>query len=123
MTQHNKPLPFKLGRMFHETSRDWKYADFKQEWNHWEHTGVLATLRKGFKRRYLILDCDDFFGLPYTSSGAFAGIWNTNDGTWTDSEGRHLDSFMLTKNNVLLARFEDDNENGVYYRVDLDEEA
>lgn len=54
---------------------------------------------------------EDYFGLPYTSSSAFAGIWNTNIEQVYDGD-KYIQGFTLTGTGdvVLLADERDDTE-------------
>lgn len=61
---------------------------------------------------------DDIFGLPYTSSGKCAGLWNTNaDNTYIfDANYRFQALFITVKNEVMVA-LKDCNENIKYIYI------
>lgn len=53
-----------------------------------DHRGDLHTIRTRS-------DIEEFFGLPYTSSSAFAGLWNTNV-EYEISAGNYVQGFAMT---------------------------
>ena len=88
---------------------------FKQEWTEIETAGVIAMIQEYFSGG--IRDVNDYFGLPYTSGGEFAAVWNTNK-HYEIEEGIKLQGFVITTNNILLALGEDENETNYLYRVE-----
>lgn len=58
----------------------------------------------------------DIFGLPYTSSGDFAGVWNTNTQTVTKYGKRlYFRGVAISENKETVIIFNDEKENYFYF--------
>jgi hypothetical protein len=67
---------------------------------------------------YTIGNIEDFFGLPYTSSSEYAGIWNTNTQYYIDTENQYnIDGFALTEDNKPVLIASDINDNTKYFVI------
>lgn len=67
---------------------------------------VMGVVSRHFDR-----NAEYTFGMPYTSSGSFAGLWNTNC-TWDVGGGREIQGFTLAKDNrvIMITHTEDETE-------------
>lgn len=74
-----------------------------------DHRGDTRTIRTRD-------DIEDFYGLPYTSSGAFAGVWNTNTET-EFVEGQFVQGFAMTFDHMVFVITHDCEENEKWYLV------
>ncbi len=65
----------------------------------------------GVVNRHLGVNAEDQFGMPYTSSSAFAGLWNTNC-EWDVGGGRMIQGFTLAKDNrvIMITHTADETE-------------
>lgn len=73
----------------------------------WEKNNLLITYGKREKT------ISDTYGFPYTSSGVFAGIWNTNvEARLREDQQWKFDGLGLTENNQVIAIFSNDSEIG-----------
>lgn len=88
--------------------------NFRKELSWIEIEGVVSYINKYFKENYRIDDAWYKFGLPYTSSGEFILLANTNC-TFEIDEGIYLVFFTLTENNQIIAIGEDRENNYYYY--------
>lgn len=102
---------------------------FKKEWSEYETLGVIQFIEKYFKEHkedFKIVagnfkaweSIDSILGLPYTSSSSYAMLDATCNVDCRNTDNLRLDHFALTENNILIAVYQDDNENEFYYRMD-----
>jgi len=111
-----------MNNMFRRVN--WK-PEFKQEWNWLETEGVMSYLQTKFKENYNIRDIEDKFGLPYTSTGIYAEISNTNC-EFEIEPGIQLRYFAIHDNGnrpeypLPIAVGWDDDENEYFYMIEED---
>ena len=104
--------------------------DLKKEWNDQEYQFVNKIITNLFRRKTLtdhrgdkkrlisLTSIEDFFGLPYTSTSSFAGIWNTNTRFCLDVEEMYnIDGFALGNDNEVYIWCTDNDENVRVYKV------
>ena len=90
---------------------------FKSEWNDaelkmankafatWERQNLRIT--HGDRER----NAEDTYGLPYTSSSSFAGIWNTNvEAVLKSDEQYRFVGVAITEDNQVAVLLETENE-------------
>ena len=58
------------------TTRTPIQVDYKLPVNEMTNAQIKKVI--GVVSRHFDVDAEEFFGMPYTSSSAFAGLWNTN---------------------------------------------
>lgn len=65
----------------------------------------------GVVGRYFGVNAENYFGLPYTSSSAFAGLWNTNVEETVYGD-RSVQGFTLSADNrvIMLTHTPDETE-------------
>lgn len=61
---------------------------------------------------------DDIFGLPYTSSGECAGLWNTNaENSYIFDVNYHFIALFITAKNEVMVALKDYNGNIKYIYI------
>ena len=90
---------------------------FKQEWTDKELQIVIRTFASWERQNLRITHgkrehtTEDTYGLPYTSSSDFAGIWNTNvEAVLKSDETYHFVGVAITKENEIMVMLETDSE-------------
>lgn len=90
-----------------------------KEWHEFTKQNARATLYARRVQNHLIFihgrreyDACDTFGLPYTSSGSYAAIWNTNTDARTKN-GLRFEGVAINENGAPVGIFTeyDENEN------------
>lgn len=104
------------GLWLFERSRKWKDSEFKKEWSDFEIKGVKKHLQDICKEE-LDIDASDKFGLPYTSSSAYAMVSNTNS-PFKIEKDIQLNHFALTNSGQLIAVGHDYHSREHFYYVD-----
>lgn len=104
--------------MFRKIEKQFKSEDFKKEWNPLEYYATMDILKNKFRKHYKIYNIEDKFGLPYTSSSSFAMISNTNT-IFEIEKGLNLEYFVITNNSMIIAVFEDQNNNERFYEIEF----
>jgi hypothetical protein len=92
-----------------------KKINFLQEFNESQYNRIKKEIKKLFydktlvnhreeKKRILTYSqLEDFFGLPYTSSSSYAGLWNTNTIYYIDDENQYnIIGFSMDNENVYI---------------------
>lgn len=71
-------------------------------------------------KRKLGTDAPDVFGLPYTSCGAFAGLWNTNcERELIPGTGHYIQGFALSNDRRVIAYTQEQNDAETEHFYDL----
>jgi hypothetical protein len=110
--------------------------DMLQEWDDKEFKQVEKEIKRLFSMKQLTdhrgnkrimytykynnseNNIEGFFGLPYTSSGSFAGLWNTNTRYCLDTEEKYnIDGFGLGKDGKVYIFCTNDEENEKVYKI------
>ena len=107
-----------------------KYVTFKKEWNDSEthkmnnalenlFLGELLTDHRGnTKKMRTFEDIELFFGLPYTSSGEYAGVWNTNTEYHLDIDKEYnINGFVIGEDDNIYIISTDKEENEKVYKI------
>ena len=78
-----------------------------------DHNGKVSHIKNYF-------DVSMFLGLPYTSTGDYAGLWNTNTMFYVDSEKVYnIDGFALDLDNNVYIIASDKEGNEILVRIDI----
>ena len=104
--------------------------DMLQEWTNEQNKKVDKEIKKLFSMKtltdhrgnkrimYTMANIEDFFGLPYTSSSSFAGLWNTNTRYCLDTEEKYnIDGFGFGKDGKVYIFCTDNEENEKIYQI------
>jgi len=91
------------------TTRTPIQVDYKLPVNEMTNAQIKKVI--GVVSRHFDVDAEEFFGMPYTSSSAFAGLWNTNVEE-TIAGNRSVQGFTLAKDNrvIMLTHTPDETE-------------
>ena len=90
-------------------------SQFKQEWSPIETEGIESIVQKAFASELRGKSADNYFGLVYTSSSAYAMLNVLNA---YSIEEYVLIHFGLTVNDVVVMVCWDENENEYHYVIE-----
>lgn len=99
-------------------AEDFDTTTLKTDFTPKDHKTVARRLKHFFQKHYNF-EPYDYFGLPFTSSSQFAGLWNTNVNWYLKANAR-LRGFALTNDNVIIAVCTNPEVTGseIYYRLE-----
>jgi hypothetical protein len=100
--------------------REWAEPDFKRMKQALKRFFLFKGLqiRSGIKVCYTYADLDSLLGLPYTSTGIYAGVWVTNEEVKSnDHPGYNYIGFAISEDNKMYAILWDSEENEILQAI------
>ncbi len=102
----------------HKVEKPFPDNQFKKEWSRIEHEGVLSMIEQWHRENNSSREtAEDFYGLPYTSTGVYATVSNTN----TQHEiipDYFVQFFAITNNNLLVLIAWNDKEEEMHFVIE-----
>lgn len=113
--QNLKELPNPICKM------EWDASDIRKVRKKIQNLFMSKTLTDRYgQTRHLcnMVQIEDFFGLPYTSSSSYALVTNTNNDCYIDKEDNlSIGHFALTTNNEVVVNVKDPKGNEQYFAI------